>query len=288
MNHYLPFADEQRRLRRGAWLLGFALGGFFDGILLHQILQWHHLLSAVDDARLDLGAQIVADGLFHALMYLIALAGLWQLSRARNALSIGRANREVLASALYGFGIWHVLDTLLSHWLLGMHRVRMDVDNPWLWDLIWLAAFGLLALLIACAVRRGGGGGSSDAGSGRRIEKHTASSSDAKGGASALALALALSGATVLLGWQAAQPVSAGSDARQVTVVMRAGSAGPALFAALPEIDARVIWGSSGGDVWVLALGPQSRPLQLYQHGALWVGGSFLPAGCSAWLNRRV
>lgn len=25
--------------------LGFALGGFFDGILLHQILQWHHLLS---------------------------------------------------------------------------------------------------------------------------------------------------------------------------------------------------------------------------------------------------
>ena len=26
---------------------GMALGGFFDGILLHQVLQWHHLLSAV-------------------------------------------------------------------------------------------------------------------------------------------------------------------------------------------------------------------------------------------------
>lgn len=23
------------------WLLGFALGGFFDGILLHQLLQWN-------------------------------------------------------------------------------------------------------------------------------------------------------------------------------------------------------------------------------------------------------
>lgn len=284
MNQYLPFADEQRRLRRGAWLLGFALGGFFDGILLHQILQWHHLLSAVDDARLDLGMQIVADGLFHALMYLIALAGLWQLSRARNALSIGGANREVLASALYGFGIWHVLDTLLSHWLLGLHRVRMDVDNPWLWDLIWLAAFGLLALLIARAVRRGGGSaGGSNAAGGGRSGKDAASS----GKGSASALVLVLSGATLLLGWQAAQPDSAGSDARHVTVVMRAESAGPALFAALPEIDARVIWGSSGGDVWVLALGAHSRPLQLYQHGALWVGGSFLPAGCSAWLNRR-
>lgn len=284
MNQYLPFADEQRRLRRGAWLLGFALGGFFDGILLHQILQWHHLLSAVDDARLDLGMQIVADGLFHALMYLIALAGLWQLSRARNALSIGGANREVLASALYGFGIWHVLDTLLSHWLLGLHRVRMDVDNPWLWDLIWLAAFGLLALLIARAVRRGGGSaGGSNAAGGGRSGKDAASS----GKGSASALVLVLSGATLLLGWQAAQPDSAGGDARHVTVVMRAGSAGPALFAALPEIDARVIWGSSGGDVWVLALGAHSRPLQLYQHGALWVGGSFLPAGCSAWLYRR-
>lgn len=37
-------------------VLGFALGGFFDGILLHQILQWHHLLSlvpAVDSLRLQ-------------------------------------------------------------------------------------------------------------------------------------------------------------------------------------------------------------------------------------------
>ena len=25
--------------------LGFGIGGFFDGILLHQVLQWHHLLS---------------------------------------------------------------------------------------------------------------------------------------------------------------------------------------------------------------------------------------------------
>ena len=36
-------------VRRPATLaLGFALGGFFDGIVLHQVLQWHHLLSAVD------------------------------------------------------------------------------------------------------------------------------------------------------------------------------------------------------------------------------------------------
>jgi uncharacterized membrane protein len=26
-------------------LLGLGLGGFIDGIVMHQILQWHHLLT---------------------------------------------------------------------------------------------------------------------------------------------------------------------------------------------------------------------------------------------------
>jgi len=29
-------------------VLGMGLGGFVDGILLHQILQWHHLLTSTD------------------------------------------------------------------------------------------------------------------------------------------------------------------------------------------------------------------------------------------------
>ena len=38
-----PAAGSRRtesRLRWAAALIGFALGGFFDGILLHQVLQW--------------------------------------------------------------------------------------------------------------------------------------------------------------------------------------------------------------------------------------------------------
>ena len=41
--------------------LGFALGGFFDGILLHQILQWHHLLSLVPGVT-ELRMQVLWDG----------------------------------------------------------------------------------------------------------------------------------------------------------------------------------------------------------------------------------
>lgn len=63
--------------------LGFALGSFFDGTLPDQNLQRHHLLSGLDPAFADIGVQILADGLFHALMYVIAAVGLWLLWRWR-------------------------------------------------------------------------------------------------------------------------------------------------------------------------------------------------------------
>jgi uncharacterized membrane protein len=60
---------HSRSLRWAGFLLGFSLAGFFDGILLHQVLQWHHLLSDVQLAALrDIRAQLLADGLFHVLI----------------------------------------------------------------------------------------------------------------------------------------------------------------------------------------------------------------------------
>jgi uncharacterized membrane protein len=50
-------------------LLGLGLGGFVDGILLHQIFQWHNMLSSTDRwARTTLEgmeSNKLADGLFH-------------------------------------------------------------------------------------------------------------------------------------------------------------------------------------------------------------------------------
>lgn len=149
-------AEEQRVTNnaRAIWsvLLGFAVGGFFDGILLHQILQWHHLLSlvpAVDSLRL----QVLWDGYFHALMYVIALLGLWGLWRNRAA--PGQPTGAALFGAvLIGFGLWHAADSVLSHWLLGIHRIRLDSPNPLLWDLIWFTFFGVAPLLVGLAIWR--------------------------------------------------------------------------------------------------------------------------------------
>jgi len=61
-------------------LLGVGLGGFVDGIVLHQILQWHHMLTAEGSfppTSVDgLKDNTLWDGLFHAFTWLATATGL--------------------------------------------------------------------------------------------------------------------------------------------------------------------------------------------------------------------
>ncbi|WP_225784178.1 DUF2243 domain-containing protein [Xenophilus sp. Marseille-Q4582] len=255
-----------RRLAWAAGLLGLALGGFFDGILLHQILQWHHLLSAVEGVR-DLRLQILADGLFHALMYAVAAAALVLLWRARGAMAAAGSARRVAGAAALGFGTWHLLDAVLSHWLLGIHRVKMDAAEPLVWDLLWFAVFGLVPLLagwhwLRTADSAGRGDGDDDGG--RRAR------------AASAVLGLAALGAG---GWAALPP----ADAGQTLVVFAPGVSAAQAFQALAQADARVIGSDAAGGVWAVALPPEARAASLYRAGALWVGPSGLSLGCASW-----
>jgi len=139
-------------VRWGA-VLGFALGGFFDGILLHQILQWHHLLSLVPGMA-DMRLQVLWDGYFHALMYVIAAVGLIGLWRAHKSGQDGWG-RPLFGALLIGFGLWHIVDSIASHWVLGIHGIKLDSPNPLMWDLIWFTAFGVVPLLIGFLKLRG-------------------------------------------------------------------------------------------------------------------------------------
>ena len=60
-------------------LLGIGLGGFVDGIVFHQILQWHHMLTSAGypaDSVPNLEVNTLWDGLFHASTYVFVLLGL--------------------------------------------------------------------------------------------------------------------------------------------------------------------------------------------------------------------
>ena len=61
-----------------AILFGLGIGGFFDGIVLHQVLQWHHMLTSAGyppDSVENLQINTLWDGLFHASTYLFVLGG---------------------------------------------------------------------------------------------------------------------------------------------------------------------------------------------------------------------
>ena len=234
--------------------LGFALGGFFDGILLHQILQWHHLLSLVPGVE-SLRAQVLWDGYFHVLMYVIAAVALWGLWRAHRR--VQTRGRPLFGALLVGFGLWHIVDTFLSHWILGIHRIRVDSPNPLLWDLIWLVVFGLAPLFAGVSMLRGGGGG-------RR-----------RATAAMIALTLATAGAGA---WALRPPV----DQPFTTVVFRPGVTPADVLAAVVHADARLVWADPAMSVVVLDLAPEKR-WGLYRRGALLVSGSGLPAGCFEW-----
>ena len=248
------------RFHWSGYLLGFGFGGFFDGILLHQILQWHHLLSGVEGETFrDLRVQILADGIFHASMYVIAAVGLWLLWRARDEFGARNAGRLLFANLLIGFGVWHAVDTIFSHWITQIHRIRMDSDIPLAWDLVWLVAFGIIPLFIGIMMRR-------DRGRGGLVRGSTA------------AMMLTV---TVLAGGALASLPP--SDVSQVMVYFRPGTTAPQVFAAAEAVDARVIWSDQSGELWAFDLADSSRAARLYRYGALFVGSSLLPVGCLSW-----
>jgi len=114
-------------------LLGIGLGGFVDGIVLHQILQWHHMLSSEGShppaTVAGLEANTLADGLFHAFAWLAVCAGLWLLWRAGRRDPGLLLGRRLVGLMLCGWGLFNLIEGLVDHQLLGIHHVKLDADG---------------------------------------------------------------------------------------------------------------------------------------------------------------
>ena len=277
-----------RGLAAAGLALGFGLGGFFDGILLHQILQWHHLLSGIEAGGRDLRWLVLGDGLFHLVMYLVTLAGLFLLWRNRRQAVAAGAGRRLAAAALAGFGIWHMADGLLSHWIFGLHRIRMDVTDPLAWDLCWFAVFGLAPAVAGWWIARSGEDGG--AGGGAEPEGDGSLRGDVDGrprgilGARRAAVPLVLVALVVLAGPAAALPpgLTAGENG-PVIVLFRPGAGPVDVMTAIAAVDGRLVWTDASQQLVAIDLPPGGSAGRLYRHGALLVSGSLLPAGCLDW-----
>jgi uncharacterized membrane protein len=139
-------------------LIGVGLGGFVDGILLHQILQWHHMLTDHGDypatTVAGLETNTLWDGLFHAVAWLAVAAGVWLLWRRTTDGRRLVADRVLAGWMLVGWGLFNLVEGVVDHHLLGIHHVR-ESGNELAWDLAFLA-FGALLVIGGAALARSG------------------------------------------------------------------------------------------------------------------------------------
>ncbi|HKO67756.1 MAG TPA: DUF2243 domain-containing protein, partial [Burkholderiaceae bacterium] len=137
-----------------AILLGIGLGGFIDGIVLHQVLQWHSMLSNVVPLSTieAMHLNMFWDGVFHAATWVVTFVGVMLLWRSGQRGTIPPVS-VFLGGMLLGWGAFNLVEGLINHHLLELHNVR-EVMAPTVWNVGFLALSVVISLLGLVLVSR--------------------------------------------------------------------------------------------------------------------------------------
>jgi uncharacterized membrane protein len=141
------FASTHRPLIAAGTLLGIGMGGFIDGIVFHQLLQVHNMLSAKYPTRgveteqlvVNLEINMFWDGLFHAFTWCMTATGVALLWRAVNRKDVLLSTKVFVGSLLLGWGLFNLVEGIIDHHVLHIHHV-METDNHLIWDLAFLGS----------------------------------------------------------------------------------------------------------------------------------------------------
>lgn len=134
------------------------MGGFVDGIVAHQLLQTHNMLSAkyptrgVDPETLVVNLEINMfwDGLFHALTWTITAIGLALLWRTMRRGDVLYSTKALFGAMLLGWGAFNLVEGIIDHHILHIHHV-VETANHLPWDLAFLGS-GLLLIAIGASL----------------------------------------------------------------------------------------------------------------------------------------
>ena len=133
-----------------SFIMGLGLGGFLDGIVLHQILQWHHMLTDTGEhptaTVAGLETNTLADGFFHLATWVLVATATLLTVRAWQRRELAPPWRAHIGMLMLGWGAFNVVEGLIDHHLLGIHHVRDDLGGPLGWDLAFLASGVLLGV----------------------------------------------------------------------------------------------------------------------------------------------
>ncbi|WP_459191726.1 DUF2243 domain-containing protein [Halosimplex sp. J119] len=119
-----PRSVLPRRALLAAGVFGFGFSGLIDVLVLHHVLQLHHLLSGVYpmDTVAGLRTNVFADGVFSIAMVIVAGVGAGLLWQSERRTPRPLAVRPLAGAALVGLGAFDVFDAVVDHALLGLHQ----------------------------------------------------------------------------------------------------------------------------------------------------------------------
>ena len=131
-----------------AILLGLGQAGFFDGIVFHQLLQWHHMFTNIESTNTVSGLELntLGDGLFHLVDWLFTLAGLVVLWLTIKRNDVNLSTSVFIGAFCVGAGLFNVTEGILSHHILQIHHVKPGAHQL-AYDLGFIGA-GIASILI--------------------------------------------------------------------------------------------------------------------------------------------
>ena len=146
-----------RKAQRAGIVLGIGLGGVVDGIVLHQILQWHNMVAnwLPPTTLATMHVNMVWDGLFHAVVWLVTLVGVFLLWSAAYQQERNPFLREFIGRLIFGWGLFNLVEGLIDHQLLGVHYVR-QVPHYTVYNMTFLAIGGVGLIRVGWILMRTG------------------------------------------------------------------------------------------------------------------------------------
>lgn len=141
-------SSKRKLIYIGSFILGFGFIGAMDGIIFHQLLQWHSVIMITDRS-----GQIVSDGIFHFAVTITLVVGAIVLWLGGNPMEHSKGLRVLIGSFLLGGGVFNVIEGIVDHHLLKIHRVKPGDPNALAYDLAFLA-IGFIFIMIGYVIQR--------------------------------------------------------------------------------------------------------------------------------------
>jgi uncharacterized membrane protein len=144
--------NRARLLVGASLLLGAGLGAFLDGIVLHQVLQWHAMISSIVAPTDLVGSKVNMfwDGIFHLFTWLATVVAMVLVVKELSRFGRKLRNRVLLGGSIAGWGYFNIVEGIIDHHIFGLHHVHPGFNQA-AWD-VGFITFGVLLIAAGAAI----------------------------------------------------------------------------------------------------------------------------------------